>query len=80
MAARIRAKHQDEIREKIRASQIINRLQDHVDGTVELSSTQVRSAEILLKKAVPDISTVAVDVEGDLNITHSLAEVLSAIE
>jgi len=80
MAARIRAKHQDEIREKIRASQIINRLQDHVDGTVELSSTQVRSAEILLKKSVPDISTVAVDVDGELNITHSLAEVLSAIE
>lgn len=58
MAARtLRPQHTQEIREKIRASQLINRLQGHVDGEVELSATQVRAAEILLRKSVPDLSS-----------------------
>lgn len=56
MAARLRRNHQDEVRAKIQASQLINRLQDHVDGTVEMSATQLRAAEILLKKSLPDLT------------------------
>jgi hypothetical protein len=59
MAARtLRTKHSDEVRAKIQASQLINRLNDHVHGKVTLSSTQVRAAEILLRKSVPDLSRV----------------------
>jgi len=58
MAARLRPRHQDEIREKIRASQLINRLTDHVDGKVELSASQVTAALGLLKKCVPDLAAI----------------------
>ncbi len=48
----------DEAREKIKTTQLINRLQNHALGTVEMSPTQVRATEILLKKRVPDLSSV----------------------
>lgn len=63
MAARIRKHHQDEIRAKIQASQLVNRLTSHALGEVELSATQIRAIEILLKKSVPDLSSV--EVVGD---------------
>lgn len=56
MAARLRKTHQDDVREKIQASQIINRLYGHVEGTVDMSPTQIRAAEILLKKTLPDLA------------------------
>ena len=59
MAARkLRPKHTDEIRNKIRASQLVNRLENHVFGEVEMNSTQVTAALGLLKKCVPDIQAV----------------------
>ena len=58
MAARIRKKHQDEVRERIRASQLINRLENHVFGEVDMTSTQVTAALGLLKKCVPDLATM----------------------
>ena len=58
MAARLHLKHQDEIRRKIQASQLVNRLTDHAFNKCEMSSTQVKAAEILLKKSVPDLSQV----------------------
>lgn len=48
----------EEARQKIKTTQLINRLQDHGFGTVELSTTQVRAIDILLKKSVPDLATV----------------------
>lgn len=60
MAGRpIGSRHQDDVRRKIQASQLINRLQDHVDGKVDLESTQVKAAEILLRKSIPDLSTIS---------------------
>lgn len=59
MAARSRKiRHDAETRAKIQASQIINRLTDHIFGKVELSSTQVQSALGLLRKAIPDLAAV----------------------
>lgn len=59
MAARtLRTRHSDEIRAKIQASQLINRLTKHALGEVELSATQIRAIEILLKKSVPDLTAV----------------------
>lgn len=62
MAARLRKSHQDDVREKIQATQIINRLKAHFDGEVGLTSTQMKAAEILLKKSLPDLS--ATEVSG----------------
>lgn len=50
--------HSAGVRQKIQASQLINRLQAHVDGQVELSATQVRAAEILLSKTVPNLASI----------------------
>lgn len=34
----------------------MNRLLKHVEGEIELSGTQVKAADILLKKVVPDLA------------------------
>jgi len=46
-------------REKIRTTQIMKRLQAHVFGEIELTPAQVRSAEVLLRKSLPDLSATA---------------------
>ena len=56
----------DEWKEKIRISHIINRLNQGFDGKVELTSDQIRIADMLLKKVVPDLSRV--DGSMDVNI------------
>lgn len=58
MAARINPSHDQRTRDKIKTSQLINRLQDHVNGKVELKNSQVKAAETLLKKTLPDLANV----------------------
>jgi len=58
MATRIRRQHSDEVRAKIQASQIINRLVGHVDGKIEMTNSQVRAALGLLSKVVPDLAAI----------------------
>lgn len=65
MAARFNKAHDEKTRLKIQTSQLINRLQSHVNGEAELSATQIRAAEILLKKTLPDLS--AVEWTGELS-------------
>ena len=50
--------HQDDVRAKIQTSQLVNRLTDHALGTIELSPTQVRAIEILIKKTLPDLQSI----------------------
>jgi hypothetical protein len=75
MAARIRKiKHDENTRLKIQAAQLINRLTDHANGKVEMTATQVRATEILLRKILPDLSDVKMDVDAapitfNLNMT-----------
>jgi hypothetical protein len=65
MAARKRAiKHDENTRLKIQAAQLINRLQDHAAGKVDLSTTQVRAIEVLLRKTLPDLSDVRMEVDA----------------
>jgi hypothetical protein len=58
MAARLNPRHQEMVRDKIQASQLINRLENHALGEAELSQTQIKAIEILLKKTLPDLSNV----------------------
>jgi hypothetical protein len=67
--------HQDDVRAKIQTSQLVNRLTDHALGNVELSPTQVRAIEILIKKTLPDLSTV--ELTGD---AENPVEVVTRIE
>jgi hypothetical protein len=56
--ARMRPRHQDDVRAKIQATMIIKGLVAHIAGEREMSATQVRAAEILLKKTLPDLASV----------------------
>lgn len=56
-------RHQDEVRTKIQATQIINRLYSAFQGEIELSSTQVNIAKALLDKSLPDLK--AIEHTGD---------------
>lgn len=65
MAARIRKNHQDEVRLKIQASQLVNVLQNHALGkTKELSASRLKAIEILLRKTIPDLQSVELKGEG----------------
>lgn len=46
----------EEARNKIRTTQLINRLQDHGLGKIQMEPSQVKAIEILLRKSVPDLS------------------------
>jgi hypothetical protein len=49
----------DSWKAKIQASMLVNRLQNHVLGKVEMGNSQVRAADILLKKVAPDLAAVS---------------------
>ena len=59
MAARLNPAWDQRTRDKIQATMLINRLQDFVQAKVEMSPAQVTAALGLLKKAVPDLQSVA---------------------
>jgi hypothetical protein len=64
MAARNRLNHNEACRQKIQTSQLLNRLSDHVFKGKEMSPTQLRAAEIMLRKALPDLASVEHKGEG----------------
>lgn len=85
MAARIRKiKHDDFTRTKIKVSQLINRLQYHIfnipdpatGNPVKLDNTQIKAIEILLRKAMPDLSSV----EGNMTMAVSHEDAVKEIE
>ena len=72
MASRIRAYHQDEIRAKIQASQLVNVLQNHALGLSEseLTPTRMKAIEILLRKSLSDLSSIQLTGNADQPIEH----------
>ena len=63
MAKRKMLFHPDYVREKIRASQLINRLQSCAMGEIELTMQQIRAIEILLRKCIPDLAAAEIKSE-----------------
>ena len=64
MAARsVKIRHDEETRAKIQTSQLLNRLNDHVFSDTDISQTQMKAIEILLRKTLPDLA--AVQISGD---------------
>jgi len=77
MAARLNPAHDQRTREKIQTSQLINRLVSHAKGEAEMTATQVRAAEILLKKALPDLQSVQLSgTDADGNPSEILIRVI----
>lgn len=75
MAARMNKLHQDDVRAKIQASQLINVLQNHALNGTELANSRIKAIEVLLRKSVPDLS--AITLSGD---SESPLQTLSRIE
>lgn len=66
MAARtVKIRHDEETRAKIQTSQLLNRLNDHVFDNVEISQTQMKAIEILLRKTLPDLAAVTISGDPD---------------
>ena len=57
-----------ELRENIRSSDLVILLENHCFGMVSLEKSQVSAALGLLKKTLPDIQMITVDVEGGVDI------------
>lgn len=68
MPARVhKIRHDENTRLKIKAAEIINRLNKFIVGEVEMTAPQVTAALGLLKKALPDLQSV--ELSGD--VSHS---------
>lgn len=55
--------HQDDVRKKIQAGALINKLHACAMEGEELSHQQMKAIEILLRKSLPDLS--AVEISGN---------------
>lgn len=67
MAERHDRKHSELVRKRIQTSQLINRLQDNAlseSGEI-MTAAQIRSAEILLRKSVPDLQATDITSGGE---------------
>jgi hypothetical protein len=60
-------RHDENTRAKIKVGNIITYLQSHIRGEKELSATQLKACEILLRKALPDLTSV--EVSGEISTT-----------
>jgi len=79
MAARLNPRHQESVREKIRASQLVNALENHVLKRRKMGATQVSAALGLLRKCVPDLSTTELTGAGgkDLVVRFESSDTLA---
>lgn len=83
MAGRpIGKRHQEDVRRKIQASQLINVLQKHaLDPTSdEIPKSRLKAIEILLRKSVPDLTAVTLsgDDENPLMVNQIIRKVVDA--
>lgn len=76
----------EETRKRVQTSQLLNRLHDHVFGKNDMQPTQIKAAEILLRKALPDLAAVTVrgdpenplvSVDARMLVLQEVAEILA---
>jgi hypothetical protein len=58
MAARKNLQHPEIVRQRIRTTQLMKRLQAQAFGKLDLTQLQQRAIEILLRKTLPDLTAV----------------------
>src|SRR5882724_10547741 len=64
----------DKIRSKIKTGVILDRVQKHILGEIEMSPTQMTAAQTLLRKVIPDLS--AVEHSGSVDTFTTLLQSL----
>jgi hypothetical protein len=57
-----------EHRVKIQNSNVLNVLIEHVEGTRDMSASQVTAGIALLKKVMPDLTDAQFEVHGDIRV------------
>lgn len=57
-------------KDRIQAGQLANRLMDHFEGTVELSTTQIQAAKIIFDKIAPNLASTQHSGDSDKPIKH----------
>ena len=65
ITAKLNPRHQQLIRDKINSGLLVERLTECALGQLELTSQQMKAIEILLKKSVPDLSSVEMTGDAD---------------
>jgi hypothetical protein len=70
----------DYVREKIRATHLIHRLQKYAFGEISLTMTQLRAIEILLRKCLPDLAAAEIKSEQTQSYLVEIPPVLSREE
>jgi hypothetical protein len=86
MATRLRQRHQDEIKQKIQGSQLVNLLQEHaLTGEFqgqEVSATRIDAAKFLLNKIIsnaPQLTEITGEDGGAIEVKHLTDEALVKI-
>ena len=80
MAARLRKNHQDDVRAKIKVSNLLTRVQKYADGELtddDISPNRLNAIKLLLGKALPDLSSV--QLTGDPNAPIAYTEVVRKV-
>lgn len=73
MAARINRMHSEQVRAKIQAAVLVQRLESHAMGGAEMTSTQITAAIALLDRSVPKLQQIQHVGDGaDGEIAHSM--------
>lgn len=81
MAARLRKTHQDDVRTKIKVSNLLTRVQKYAEGELsdeDISPNRLNAIKLLLAKALPDLSTVTIkNEEGeDFRVTTITRQII----
>jgi len=78
MAARLNLRQQEQTRSAIQTSQLINRLQDFALGTkpVEIDTARLKAIEILLRKSLPDLSSITLGGDSDNPVVTEVRRIL----
>jgi hypothetical protein len=50
--------HDDRTKDRIRASQLLNRLTQFAKGEIDMSQAQVNAAKIVIGKVIPDLKAI----------------------
>lgn len=72
MAVRKQLWHPDSVRQKIRASQLVNRLEKHAHGEVDMSPTQISAAVALLDRCVPRLTATEMKLDGEMQVRDTV--------
>lgn len=70
-ARKRRIRHDQDTRNKIQATQLINRLYKCAMGEVDMDSQQVTAAKTLLAKVLPDLQSVEANITGTQHVVRS---------